>query len=665
MARTDEATRMEQRARRCVALLLYLLEHGSSSASEVVENIEEYLYFEDKETAVKAVLRDAEELAGMGVQVSDVGPRGRVLSAGASTVADLKQLKSPADTARLAVMLSALASDRGFMQADDLRRALAKIVGPVSGDQSPLPSVNAGQRERFLRLIEARAVSTLRYCDARGKESVRVVQPSGLFELNGHVYLVANTLEVDGEPLAGPGAMRTYRDDRILGLGAANAAVARVWGKTFELAEDFNAGDWCVLPFQIGPSLGPVEFAFDDTRKRDVEARLPLVRNHDWSLLRASDGLWRLRVGVCCSWEDAARWAIGMGIVPLGPSEVVESRAALLAQARSGLLSLTPLVNDEVELKDRSLPGRPLSAPVMVQLITLLGLFSEPGVDVSAAEIAQTLGVSLRRARQLVDLLCQTSLSFGYLPIDEGTVPDTWHLSEWSSFQAARLRLSRREAAAVDAAIETYGLKDYLGEGYERLRAAFWPAEQEGLGHAAAFSSSAPGWAPNLLAVVDAIRDERILRFSYQGIHDEAPHLRNALPRSLFSRNGIPYVSAFDLARHEVRRFHLGRMTGLVSEESTPGERAAASRAETDEWLGDAHRVHVLLADPRATSFFNWEGMVELEYPDPQAHLVVVPDLGGDWLARHVVAFADVAKTDDFSLSRRIAAYARSCLEQD
>ena len=89
--------------------------------------------------------------------------------------------------------------------------------------------------------------------------------------------------------------------------------------------EDFDIRDFVLLPFQMGATEGHATFAC--TRPATPEARRALTTH---GALSPDGSTWRVDVSDI---RDAALWSIDVGLVPLGPPELVEERRRILDEA--------------------------------------------------------------------------------------------------------------------------------------------------------------------------------------------------------------------------------------------------------------------------------------------------------------------------------------------
>jgi predicted DNA-binding transcriptional regulator YafY len=268
-----------------------------------------------------------------------------------------------------------------------------------------------------------------------------------------------------------------------------------------------------------------------------------------------------------------------------------------------------------------------------------------------------------------------TIVDTGYLPIWYDEQGGSYRLLQQESFESTRLRLTPPEARAVEEALEkgqvAEGLRTYL----DVVRRAFWPTQA--VAQAMRSLASEPHEAQSatelsrhdggpLLATLEvlsqALHGQQQVNFSYRGVKDDAPRERTVLPLNLFSRSGYFYLSALDMERQAERQFRTDRMSDVsaraLSAEQRELVRKLSRRIGGAAWLDEAPRVTLRFADPSWAELFEWEGMDELARGTDGLWYATIPDLGGSWLPRHLVACAPYLCTSDPSLAARARAYA-------
>lgn len=117
------------------------------------------------------------------------------------------------------------------------------------------------------------------------------------------------------------------------------------------------------------------------------------------------------------------------------------------------------------------------------------------------------------------------------------------------------------------------------------------------------------------------------------------------------------------MERQAERQFRTDRMDGVSSCDLSASKRRLVqelSRRLGGAWLDEAPRVTLRFDDPSWAELFEWEGMdVPVQGADGHWY-ATIPDLGGSWLPRHMVACAPDLSTTDPSLAARARAYAQT-----
>ena len=662
-----KASSADVRARRQVELALLLMDRGPVGVAEITDAVDGYAA--EGEARDRAVRRDVAELAELGIAVvAETGPDGerRWRVDEDCAYADMAALgvAGRQAAAALGLALAPVARDATFVPARELLCALAKLAGRVGPGAGAARGAAAGAVSRLPRVQQAlvdacgHAVE-FDYVNATGVSSRVGGEAWGYFGLNGNLYVVVHVAwaEHDGvrERLHG---LRPYRTDRVTHVPKVGAAC--------EVPADFDARDLAVLPFQIGGVTGEAVFAVPEARRADVEAHAGELAWWDGDLLRTG----------YASLRDAATWAIGMDVEPVAPMELVSTWRFVLSEAARGVWESDGSRGSGVARRGAGARGRTGSDDTRDLLVALTTLFAE-APQLRVAEAAAALGVETDRARELLDLLATTSWGDGYLPLD--VHGDVYALAEGVEFAPRRLRLTAGEAAAVDEALERVGVPAALADGVDELRAAFWPVDEAGAGFGGAgepdevtldlVSSEGDSAAESELLRVcwlaRAAAHGEGCRFLYQGRNDDAPQWRSVAPVATFAHRGRFYLSAYDFGRQAMRQFRVGRMEELGVLELNEAQVQAVTTdlpAGAGGWLEDAPRADLWFAEERMAGFFNWEGIGQLEHVADGRVRASVPDLGGDWLPRHIAAFGGGVTTSDETLAERVVAWAEARL---
>ena len=308
----------DERARRLAGLALTFSEGGGPISSS---RLRAAFYPDLAEDAFrKSFARDIEALASSGLAVENLAPRGEEgmwQAAEASFVADPPLTGDEAAILDLACV--PLLNDPSFAWRDELRLALAKVDDHFAGS-FPAPIAKRGGSDPLLsQLLDCetrRVAASVRYERADGTVTTRTIAPLGHFSLRGHIYFVAARL--DGE---GPEEPHVYLFDRF-------SRVSAVPGAGFEVPEGFDLRDYVKLPFQLGPCDHSCRLRVPETVAGDV--REAIGHRGRTSVDGQGRTVWEVPAH---DLTLTARWAIGNGLVPLAPQELVREWRRILEEA--------------------------------------------------------------------------------------------------------------------------------------------------------------------------------------------------------------------------------------------------------------------------------------------------------------------------------------------
>ena len=582
--------------------------------------------------------RDREKLVECGMVVRAVGKEDKEASwqADASSFADSTGL-SEDDALMLDVLCAQLVDDPSFAQRNDLRLALAKIdhaFGSLSAARiAPQQQGGAKVLQTMLSCISTGTPVRISYVDAKGMQSERTVAPFGHFGLRDNVYFVCGQVtdgKVDKQEL------RTFRANRI-----EKATKAR---GSFRVPEDFNVDDHILLPFQIGPTTCVATLLPAADADRDMLLEL------DRHATARPDGAREVRVS---SVSDAARWCIAAGIEPLAPEELVSSWKGLLAEAaRFSPGNMPDIATAPAKEAARGRRGRPGGANEMRELVALVSSLGNEGAALTPEAVAARLGITLDRARLLINLVLTACTDTGYqLPLrlsdDEGVV-----LSRSQGVTGRPIRLTRGEADALVAALDELGFSsdDPLRD---EVLGAFAPV---GLTDRQAQTRVDAALSQDSNEVLEAcsrtIVSEGALSFGYRGLNQEEPSRRLVTPQALRRSDDLWYLDAYDHGREAVRTFRIDRMSD-VRVAPVPGDATVTATAPKSE-----RQVVVAFLDKGLLDLFVWPRIAVLAERDGLV-VATLPFYGGVWLPRHLAACADAVRTSDKELAtlvREVAA---------
>ena len=261
--------------------------------------------------------RDRQRLETLGFVVHEVGKdvdgtslwqvdRSQSLAEGASL--------SERDALVVDVVCRSLATDGAFPYAPELASALRKIDRYFAEDAVAYPAVGVRNEvaQVLVSCLSRRQAVRVVYTNAEGVSATRDLELLGSFTLRGHAYFVARTRQ---QPNCRPRTYRLDRFSRAQGVGGTAA---------YEIPADFDARDWCLLPFQLGARTMEATFRLPDRLDPSLTARLSSNGTF------RSDGRWQTDVAdVRC----AARWAVATGLVPTAPQELMDAYVHVLEGA--------------------------------------------------------------------------------------------------------------------------------------------------------------------------------------------------------------------------------------------------------------------------------------------------------------------------------------------
>lgn len=311
-------TKDDERARRICSLALEFMNAGSPvTSTELARSFYPAL---SPDSFRRAFSRDRAALAACGITIEEVRSAGGESSwqAAEGTFLGGAEL-DPLEAAALDVACQPLLDDPAFPLAGDLRLALAKLTRAFAEVGAGGASKGAAGESRpfaeLRRCLVDGCAARIRYQDAAGRDSERLIAPYGIFELRGRRYLVAGRLDEGGGVVED--GERTYRMDRVVEA----EALPKV---SVSAPADFSPRDWRRLPFQFGA--------------HDIEACFLVPAERAADLRRAAGGqgafnekddrlVWSVTVA---DLDAAARWAVALGVRPLSPAALVRAWKGLL-----------------------------------------------------------------------------------------------------------------------------------------------------------------------------------------------------------------------------------------------------------------------------------------------------------------------------------------------
>ena len=601
----------------------------------------------DTESFRRQYLRDRNLLASLGIVVLQVGERGD------DTLWQVDEHQSyvegeglGADEARmLFILCHDMAYDQSFPYRDELRVALAKISQMYRGTVLPQTDNTSPQEHKKLATLVSsmsnQQAASVRYTDAQGVSSDRVIAILGSFGLRNHTYFVASRIERDGSLT--PDSIRTYRLDRFDKVSPKKPPIS------YQIPLDFTVRDYERLPFQIGDFVGMASIDLGSNPSREVRRATQTGQS------QLTDSCWNVPYSNA---QALAAWCIGNKVTPQSPQTVVDTWHDLLERTSQASLhddSLNAFCKTEHRTTSRRQAGRVGSAMVIRQLMALASSLTKEGDVITADQVAQTLGIDYERARHLIMLITLSGgESYDYLPV----VPDEEYrevfLMEGAQLSAPRVRLTRAETIALLAALTELGVSDD-DPLYTSLTSTFAaPAfSVDDISRSLELPSSIEN-TETLQRCSQAITDQRCISFTYRPVTGGAPSRRTVAPLFVRRSDDNWYLDAFDLSKQDHRVFRMDGMSDISLSDQQPEE------------VGHPHRnaqqmVVIRFNDPFYLDLFYWDEIDVLQR-DQQSLIARLPSYGGDWLAEHLAACGGSAQVNDAAIAERAAAIVRAYL---
>lgn len=612
----------------------------------------------DERSFGRQYLRDRELLTTLGLHVCQVDDNGSdtlwTVDESASYVEGSGL--TPEDARMLYVLCHDLTFDHSFAYRDELRIALAKIAQIYRGITIARSDTTSAREHKLLSLLVGclnnRRAIEVTYTDAQGATSERQLALLGSFGLRDHTYFVASRVEKDGTLV--PDSIRTYRLDRF-------DKARELRGCTYEIPLDFAVSDYERLPFQIGDFVGEARFSLP------AELGSELTHATSCSGRVTEEGEPAVWTVFYSDLQAAASWAIGAGIVPLKPAELVECYRATLEQAAAyepydpALESST--CGDAGEGGSVATKGRPRrsagrtgSITLTRQLVTLATSLSREGRIITATDIANNLGVDYEYARHLIALVSMSGAdSFDYLPVVLSDDDDEVQLMQGAELDVRRVRLTRSETIALQAALTELGVAqdDPLAQTLIDAYAAPSFSLDDIARTLEAPATHADG--PTMRICSHAISAGNGLEFWYRPVCGGAGSARRVQPHLVSRTDDNWYLDAYDLVREDNRVFRLDHMSEL-REVELDEEQRHEPKPRTQQ---DAPMVVVCFAEPRYLELFHWNRL-EVVGSSERGIVCRLPLFGGNWLARHIVACGGTVSTSSEQLAAQVRTLAKA-----
>ncbi len=646
MSRDDSHLKMTKDDLRAARVLTLAVKFFGSSKPVSSSSIYNDLYSDlDIPSFNRQFLRDRDLLASLGMQIRSIEGNGETLWQVDEQASYVQGEGLGSDDAHiLYVLCYDMSFDQSFPYRDELRLALAKISRMYGGSSIALRDTSSAAEHKLLSALVScmsmHHAARVNYVDANGRASERVIALLGSFGLRDKTYFVASRIAKDGSLV--PDSVRIYRLDRF-------TKVTELPSLSYQVPLDFSVSDYERLPFQIGDNCGTARFLVPDQANKQVRHAVAIQGSIDKNSAQDDQGtVWEVPYS---NVQAAASWAVGLGVVPLAPADLVQTYHRTLAataavDAYDGSLSentLEPRVTSP-----RKSAGRTGSIAVTRQLVALASSLTREGEVITAQDIATSLGVDYDAARHLIALVSLGSgESIDYLPVILSDNDDEVSLMEGAHMSARRVRLTKSETIALVAALEELGVKQEDALVKTLVNSYATPLFSLDDIKRSLETPSSVSDGKVLRQCSQAIAQNKGLTFSYVPITEGRASRRRVVPHLLRRSDDCWYLDAFDLVRRADRCFRIDRMSYLESFDLTPQD--TQNRTSTDV----PTNVLVLFGDPSYIDLFYWEGMQVLETSE-RGCLVRMPYYGGSWLAQHLAACAGTVRVNNRQLADKI-----------
>lgn len=627
-------TRKSAAAERRIKLALYVLQRKPLSFAQIQEDLPEYAAApcdpaKAQLASRRLFERDKEELSARGICIVASGHGGFAVHAQVFAGDEDRFLMEPGSVQAHAMRAAcaSLLQDPAYMRPNELRSAMAKLCDALevpdslqfAGETSLDALDGASAATRALQRKVELALSKYKllkfsYPDSHGKQSQRCVEPMGLFTGNGCVYLAAWDTEKKAE--------RCFRLDR---MGKASVNGSGRGAPDFE-PRDFDAQQWQVLPFQMGPaSQEPVPALVDIDQNAMWQAR-NLCSKHGTVMLDSNGGAsW---YADCYDAVLLASWCIanGPGLVPRSPQSAREAYESLLAAAAGEETVHDAALVPSMPRKRKSATTRSSREAASAgedALFSCLALLEKSG-GVSIPQCALFLGVP---EDDVYDAL--ETLAFCY--------------------DAAGLRLELGERGCAFAR-----LSNPAG-----LSMSLTAAEEAALADAETLLQESS--VAQTLAQACGAEAGQALCIEYWKEGDAHPAPRIVFPKALLVRNGRTYLQAWCCKACDERLFRLDRIKSAVpTTQDNPLVAGRTGKEPSGKVPGTVARV-TLAAGSRIP---DWPGATIPKKPAVSGNVAVsVTWLGGPWLPKQIASLGpSVLAVEPDDLLDEVRAYARGLL---
>lgn len=293
--------------------------------------------------------------------------------------------------------------------------------------------------------------------------------------------------------------------------------------------------------------------------------------------------------------------------------------------------------------------GRKDSVERIRELVALLGALGRTGDTVSLDAISARMGISMREASDLMDIVCGASGEETSGLLISSNEDGTEFTLQYPGVRGRPLRLTEAETYALMHALDLVGV-DVHDPLRVTLREAYMSPEVKANEVRRALGFQSGDRTLELLAEAQA--DSRSVHFLYMGLRDSAPRERRCMVRRVNYVNPVWYVRAYDLDLGEDRIFRSDRMSDVSLGHT---HRIPSEQEEKYE------RVTITFYDKMYYNLFEWPGLrVIREYPDRIVCDIPYYGESSMWLARRVAACGGTAVVDNDRIMGNAQYYASS-----
>lgn len=321
-----EPTPVDETAQRLLNLLFVLNAAPRPLATEEIVSDTDLGYGSgNRASDLRKFRRDREKLEERGVYIAEVKTpgsseteqsawaldRARTFAAGGLVREEDARLLVAAIDAHLAVPGSPFEPPLRAIRTKALE-SLEAVEGELSVEDEAVgrdSTVRDAITDALWTAFSLRRAIKMRYTDAAGKQSERVIAVYGIFSHESAGYIAA----LDGAS----GEVRTFRIDRIARLGAL--------GRPYEIPDGFDARAYLFLPFDLAD--GPTATAVFTLPAERTEAEVQAITYGRGRAQREADGSWSWTVEAR-DVDAAAAFALlhaHDGMRPQGPEPLVDA----------------------------------------------------------------------------------------------------------------------------------------------------------------------------------------------------------------------------------------------------------------------------------------------------------------------------------------------------